>query len=140
MDTSKRAWAWSILLLTTLFALSSSSNLATPDIGFHSTKDKIGHFFIFGLLATSILRIECFRCSGLRGTVSAAAIVIVYGALDEFRQSLTPGRAVELADWIADSLGAIVAVATYRTLVPYRLLLEWKVIKPAKRRRSNASN
>ncbi|MEO0508228.1 MAG: VanZ family protein [Verrucomicrobiota bacterium] len=125
MNRGKRAWLWPILLAVTIFTLSGTARLATPDISFQFSKDKIGHFLVFGLLATSILRIPCIRQLGWHGAIITAAITIAYGGFDEFRQSFTPGRQVEFADWIADSLGAVVAVIIYQLDTPYRQALEW---------------
>ena len=132
MDTKKltladaRAWTWPILLMATIFMLSGATRIATPDLGFQFPKDKLAHFLVFGLLATSILRIPLFRKLGGKGVVLAAIITILYGGLDEWRQSFTLGRSVELADWIADTLGAIVAVTVYQMYPPYRRILEWR--------------
>ena len=82
---------------------------------------------MFGLLATSILRIPRLRGLGWRGVVLAVLITMTYGGLDELRQSLTPGRSVEFADWIADCLGAIVATTLYHLDSPYRRVLEWRI-------------
>ena len=35
----------------------------------------------------------------------------LYGASDEFHQSFVPGRHVEIADWLADTLGGGVGAA-----------------------------
>ena len=139
MDTKKligpdnRAWLWPILLAATIFTLSGASELATPDVGLQFSKDKLAHFLVFGLLATSIHRIPKLRTLGWRGAAIAAAMAITYGGLDELRQSFTPGREVEFADWIADALGAIVAVTVYKLDTPYRRALEWKVIPTFKK-------
>lgn len=126
--TGVRAWAWPILLIATIFTLSGASQIATPDLGFQLPKDKIAHFLVFGLLATSIMRIPQFRRLGVRGAVLAATITLLYGALDEWRQSFTLERSVEFSDWIADSLGAIVAVTVYHAYRPYRKILEARIV------------
>lgn len=126
MNPEKRAWLWPILLLATIFTLSGTAQIATPDIGLQFPKDKVAHFLAFGLLATAILRIPRLGRLGWGGAAIAALITIVCGGFDELRQSLTPGRQVELADWIADAAGAIIAVIAYRHLTPYRKLLEWR--------------
>lgn len=127
MHSEKRAWLWPILLVATIFTLSGATRIATPDLGFQFSKDKLAHFLVFGLLATSILRIPSLRELGWRGAFLAALITMTYGGLDELRQSFTPGRSVELADWFADSLGAIVASALYHFGTPYRRMLEWRI-------------
>lgn len=133
MDTKKlitpesRSWVWPILIAATIFTLSGATRIATPDIGLQFSKDKVAHFLVFGLLATSIIRTPGLRKLGWKGAVIAAIITITYGGLDELRQSFTPNRSVEFADWIADSLGAIVASALYLFDTPYRKALEWHI-------------
>ncbi len=114
-----------------IFAASSTSRLATPDLGFTFNKDKLIHFLVFGLVATSILRTVKLRQIGWKGALIAATLTSLYGICDEFRQSLTPGRSVEFADWIADTAGAIVAVIAYTQWRAYRNFLEWKPKKAA---------
>lgn len=115
------------LLMFSIFIVSGASRVATPDIGFEFSEDKLGHFLIFGLLATTLLRTPAFRAIGLRGVGLAIFLTASFGGLDEFRQSFTPGRSVEFADWIADSCGAIVGSLVYYYWGGYRELLEIKV-------------
>lgn len=95
---------------------SGQNHVAAPAI---INFDKIAHFSIFGLLGTLIA-----RCPGVRRFRYAIAIVSLFGISDEFRQSFTPGRSVEFADWMADTLGAATAVALYAFWPWYRRLLE----------------
>jgi VanZ family protein len=134
MSSETRAWLWPFLLIATVITLSGTTNIATPDVSLQFSKDKIAHFLVFGLLATSLVRVPTLRRLGARGAVIAACVVTVFGGFDELRQSLTPGRNVELADWIADALGAVVAVTAYHRLIPYRRVLEWEVVKFGKRK------
>jgi len=128
MTPEKRAWLWPFLLAATIFTLSGTTRIATPDIGLQFSKDKVAHFLVFGLLATSILRVPKLSRLGWRGAAMAALIAAAFGGLDELRQSFTPERSVELADWIADALGAVVAVACYRMNRLYRRTLERPVV------------
>lgn len=128
-----RAYYWPVLLALAIFAASGAQKLASPDLGFQFSKDKLAHFLVFGLLATSILRTPKLRACQLKHLILAAAFASGYGALDEFRQSLTPGRSVELADWFADTSGAIVAVIVYKQWALYRSILE---LAPIKRKRA----
>ena len=121
------AYIWPVLLAIVIFVISGSQHLATPDFGFQFSEDKIAHFLIFGLVATSILRTPKFKDLSLRSLLIAALITSAYGAFDEFRQSLTPGRSVEFADWLADTSGAFAAVTVYAKWHWYRHLLEWRM-------------
>jgi len=125
-----RSYVYPFLLIITVFFVSGTSRLATPDLGFNISKDKIAHFLVFGLIATSILRTPRFSKAGLRGVVFAAILTSLYGACDEWRQSMTPDRSVEFADWLADTVGAIVAVIVYSQWTAYRKILEFPILKP----------
>jgi len=129
MNPKSRAWIWPLLLAATIFTLSGAGQIATPDFDLKLSKDKLAHFLVFGLLATSILRVDPLSRLGWRGALTAATLAIVYGGFDELRQSFTPGRSVEFADWIADTAGAIVAVVVYKSWSRYRSFLEWRVFK-----------
>jgi VanZ family protein len=129
IEDSARSYLWPFFLLGIVFALSSTSNLATPDLSFVVSPDKIAHFLVYGLIATSVLRTPYFLSLGTRGWVYAALLISAYGGLDEWRQSMTPGRAVELADWLADCAGAIVATTLYHKWQLYRNLLEYRFNK-----------
>jgi hypothetical protein len=107
---------------------SGQSQIAAPQgIGF----DKVAHFSVFGLLATLVA-----RCPGVLRFRYAILLVSLFGISDEFRQSFTPGRAVEFADWVADTLGAVTAVTLYAFCPAYRRLLE----TPLRLRRRAASS
>lgn len=136
MTADKRAWLWPFLLAGTIITLSGTAEIATPDVGLQFSRDKLAHFLVFGLLATSILRVPGLRRRGWRGAAVAALITMAFGAFDEIRQSLTPGRMVEFADWLADALGAIVAVLSYRMITFYRRTLEGPILFKRKRRTS----
>jgi VanZ family protein len=124
-----RAYLWPLLLPIAIFAASGAQQLATPDLGFQFSKDKLAHFLVFGLLATSILRTPRLKQLNTRSLLTAVLLTSAYGGFDEIRQSFTPGRSVELADWLADSLGALVAASLYTYWRGYRELLEWRLPK-----------
>jgi VanZ family protein len=127
MKNTSLEYFWPPLIVLTVFVASGQSQLATP--GFSFSPDKLAHFAVFGALATSVIRLERFRKMGWKGGLGVWVLVAVYGGLDEFRQSFTPGRSVEFDDWLADALGAAVAVILYQGWPAYRRLLEWVVLK-----------
>ncbi len=116
-------WVWACALVVCIFVASGQSQVAAPNI---IDFDKFAHFSVFGLLATLVAR-------ALGGSDRrrwwAILIVSAYGACDEIRQSFTPGRSVEVDDWIADTLGAAVAVTLYQLWPAYRALLERKIFQ-----------
>lgn len=126
----KRDWLWPVLIVMTVFVVSGQSEVATPQ-GLDFSIDKIAHFAVFGALATSIIRLPAFEKRGKLGAWMVILLVSVYGGLDEWRQSFTPGRFMEFDDWIADTLGAMSAVFLYKAWPVWRKLLETSIIKPS---------
>lgn len=116
-SASRRAWLWPFILAGLIFLASSRSEIAGPDV---PGTDKVVHFGVYGLLATLVVRL------GRRRRVAWIALLLVsaYGITDEWHQSFTPGRSVEVADWLADTLGAALAILLYRQWTWYRLRLE----------------
>ena len=115
---------WVLCLMVGITMASGTSQLATPDIELFISKDKLVHFLVFGLLATSIIRMPKVQNMGWKGAVTTVCAVSLFGAADELHQSFTPGRMVEIADWVADTLGALLAVVLYCKWRWYRSLLE----------------
>ena len=99
-------WFWPFALATAIVIASGRGTVASPDI---IGIDKAAHFGLFGLLAMLVVR------NGFppRRAWIAVALVSLFGLTDEWHQSFTPGRFMEVADWVADTLGAIVAVVVY---------------------------
>ena len=118
------SWFYPALLAAAILAASARSEVAAP--GFLGA-DKIAHFLVYGLLATLVARTQR-RSRGWWGAVAAS----LFGLVDETWQGYTPGRVVEVADWMADAAGAVLAVTLYLYWPGYRRLLEF----PLGRRRS----
>jgi VanZ family protein len=75
-------------------------------------KDKVNHCGAFGLftwLALRAMRFEADTSPVGRLIIASVAISSLFGALLEAWQSLFPHRSVEFGDWVADTIGAIVA-------------------------------
>lgn len=138
VKTPHSAYLFTALLTIAIFLASGSPRLATPDLGFTFSKDKLAHFLVFGLLATSLLRTPQLASRRWKGALIAVLLTSAYGAGDEFHQSMTPERSVEFADWIADTAGAVVAVVVYLKWDLYRKVLEWKPIRRPKPTTQNA--
>jgi VanZ family protein len=114
-----KPWIWPFLLATTI-VLASGVNPINPIHVNHI--DKVVHFLVFGLIAIMLVRIQK-PCTWTWVLISFF-IVTGFGAMDEFRQSFTPGRSVEFADWLADTLGAGIAVTSYKVLPWFSTILE----------------
>lgn len=87
-----------------------------PDIFFHETlipPDKVLHFFAFGGMQMVLFRAFRFLKPGARTVrllVWAVVAASVLGALLELVQATVPYRDAEFMDWVADTLGALVAM------------------------------
>lgn len=115
-------WLWAVAVAATVFFASGQSHVAGPPV---VNFDKVAHGLVFGLIATLVGRSFCRR----RWVWVAIVITSAYGLADEWRQSMTPGRSVELADWIADTCGAALAVTLYQCWPWYRRLLETRLFR-----------
>lgn len=115
------------LLAIGIVSLSGTENPAAP--GGIPFFDKLAHFCVFGLLATLIIRLVPEKLRWPWGATGVVLLVSLFGLSDEFHQSFTPGRSVEFADWVADTLGALVAVWLYCRWGAYRRLLEYRAAR-----------
>jgi VanZ family protein len=104
-------WAPPALYALAIFV--SSSLTAVPAPPPHFT-DKHVHLLAFGGFALVLVRaLSGGRWSGITvsTTLQAATIAVVYGVTDEWHQAFVPGRHADVADVLADAVGAVLAVA-----------------------------
>jgi len=113
---SLRRWAFVMAVAGLIVAASSRGAVAGPQIDHF---DKVVHFSVYGLLGTLVV-----RAVGRSRWVLAVLVVSLFGASDEWHQSFVPGRSMEFADWVADTLGAAVAAFGYARWSRYREGLE----------------
>jgi uncharacterized membrane protein YjdF len=130
------AWPLALTAVVTWESVSAVPSVGPPWLSF----DKLAHFGVFGLLATTVARLEPARRWPLLGPLWAIVLVSVYGMAIEFLQSLTPMRSMEYDDWVADTLGAAVAVVLYLRWTWYRRLLERPTGRPPGSRHQTGSN
>ena len=91
--------------------------------------DKVGHFGLYGALATSIVRIPAVQRWPILAGWWALLLASAYGLGDEFRQSFTIVRMFEWDDWVADTVGAVTAVILYLRWAWYRRLMETRLLR-----------
>ena len=91
--------------------------------------DKLVHFGVYGLIATLIVRLRPLQRNHARAALIAIAIVSLFGVSDEWHQAFTAGRSSDFADWVADTLGAAVAVFLYLRWTGYRRFLELRIFR-----------
>lgn len=98
-----------------IFYLSHQSYIQTPELGINFT-DKLGHFGVYAILGYLIIRATTLNQPKKlipRNLIFSAILALLYGASDEFHQYFIPGRCLEFDDFIADALGAIVAIMIF---------------------------
>ena len=98
-----------------IYWLSDQPVLPMPMV--FSFQDKIQHLIAYFIMA--VLAWRSFQI--MVGSIRILAVVSVvfcslYGVSDEWHQSFVPGRDVSALDWIADTLGAILAVFLLKKL------------------------
>jgi VanZ family protein len=125
----RRETVWPFLLAGTI-TWCSGYPAAVPDVDWFQP-DKLGHFAAYGALATAIVRIPALVRWPWLACWWSLPLASAYGLGDELRQSLTAYRSCDWHDWLADTVGAAVAVTLYLRWGAYRRLMD----KPIFRRR-----
>ncbi|NHZ69804.1 MAG: VanZ family protein [Thermotogales bacterium] len=100
------ALAW----MGVLFYLSHQPTLHTPML--FSGQDKLFHATAYGILGFLLLGSRTPAAQGFTNIQVRGSIIIasLYGISDEFHQYFVPGRNTDVWDWVADTLGAVVAI------------------------------
>jgi len=94
-----------------IFWLSSKSVLPTPMLFTHQDKvHHLGAYFIMGVLAWRFFN-DYLQKPWLIFILSLC-FCSLYGVSDEFHQSYVPNREADILDWVADTLGALIALIT----------------------------
>jgi hypothetical protein len=97
--------------VATIFWLGSIHTAINIPQGLFS-KDKANHFVAFGVLTLLCVRAFRFEYANLgnkRTVAMSVAASSIVGALLEVWQVFLPYRTAELMDWVADTLGAVLA-------------------------------
>jgi VanZ family protein len=118
----RRETVWPFLLAGTI-TWCSGYPATLPEVQLFPV-DKVGHFGLYGALATAIARHPALKRFPWPGLWWALPLASAYGLGDEFRQSFTVVRTFEWNDWVADTLGATTAVTLYVKWAWYRRLME----------------
>lgn len=107
-----------IIYCSFIYWLSSKTTLPTPK--FYEHQDKIFHFgayFIMGVLAWNFFSDYFFKTS----VVMTLSILFcsLYGVSDEWHQSFVSGRDSSVMDWVADTLGGVLAMGFIYARISY---------------------
>lgn len=97
----------------------SSQQLELEFIKHVPLRDKGVHFLEYGALCFFIAHAVTVTWPGrgLSGLATAVVATVALGLLDELHQSFVPGRASDLVDLIADTIGALAAAFCYGALM-----------------------
>jgi VanZ family protein len=101
-----------LIVLTALYwaALLTATHLPKPPNLAMAVSDKVEHFLAYGVLMGLLyLAFWVFRPRQWWMAWVALAVVLAYGALDEWTQPWT-GRDCDFRDWLADTGGAVLAL------------------------------
>lgn len=83
--------------------------------------DWLGHFSMYFGLGFLLARVGALRGWPVRRLLLVAALLSVFGALDELHQLFIPGRDCELGDWIVDTLGGSLGLLTGTRIMASRV-------------------
>ncbi len=106
-----RRW-WPPLTWAALLLLATSwpnPSLPTAPVG----TDKGVHGMLDLVLGVLVARAAMLRAGDVTRALAWIAALVVFGLLDELHQAWIPGRSADVADWIADSIGAAVGVCSF---------------------------
>ena len=93
-----------------IFILSSIPSLRAPDIGL-TLQDKILHVAEFGVLGVLLVRSFSFVFDKkMKVVIWTLLSGVAYAGLDELHQAVVPGRECALGDFLADSVGIVIAL------------------------------
>ncbi len=94
-----------------LFYLSHQPSLPTPML--FTYQDKLFHATAYGILGFLLLGSRTPSVQGYTNAQIKVSVLIasLYGISDEFHQYFVPGRSSEVLDWVADTVGALIAVS-----------------------------
>jgi VanZ family protein len=108
----RAAWWWGPVAAYAVMIFIASSISQPPSLP-ELVTDKGLHGGLYGGFALVVLRALAQRWDRvtLLTSLGAIALVVLYGVSDEFHQSFVPGRTSDVADVIADGVGATAAVA-----------------------------
>ena len=75
--------------------------------------DKGVHGVLYLVLGVLVARAAELQRADWARALAYVAGLVVFGLLDELHQAWIPGRSADVADWIADGVGAALGVASY---------------------------
>jgi VanZ family protein len=111
-----RQWGPAILVMTVIYAASSTPHSGLPDLGtWDFFAKKAGHMFGYALLACSYYHALTRGGIFSRGRLALAlCLAFLYAITDEFHQRFIPGRSPSVYDVLVDTVGASLGLGLWR--------------------------
>ena len=75
--------------------------------------DKVLHGAVYAVLAGLFCRSLAGSGAGRAAMAVGFLLAVLYGASDEYHQTMVPSRSGSVADWLADSVGAVLGAAVW---------------------------
>ena len=103
------------ILCGIIFWLSSMSNPPIPDIFKFPHSDKLLHALAFSAVGAAAALGTAIRKHALSISTFLEAWILTgfYGFIDEIHQRFTPSRSSDVADWLADVIGAAIGILLF---------------------------
>jgi VanZ family protein len=76
-----------------------------------ASTDKLVHFAMYAGLGYLLARAQLDAERFWRGALLTIVVALAAAAIDEWHQQFIPGRSMDVADWRADALGAILGAS-----------------------------
>jgi VanZ family protein len=109
------------LLYVAAVFYSGAAKVSLPRIRMPIPEDKVAHFLVFGVMVFVVyhaLSFELAEWKRARLIVASVVVASALGALLELVQYTIPYRDAEFLDWVADTLGALLAAGILRLIKP----------------------
>nr|WP_051992719.1 VanZ family protein [Shouchella xiaoxiensis] len=90
---------------------------------------KAAHFFAFLLIGALVCRLIAYKIKLRMAMIVAAGFVFIYAVVDEYRQSLTPGRTPLVEDIVLDSLGGLTGIVLIAFWILHRRFIQVKRVE-----------
>ncbi len=117
-----RAWGPAAAWAAVLFLLS-----ATPG-GLAAARslpisDEVLHLCVYSVLGAALGNVRIQSSPAIPHGV-LIALGVLYGATDEWHQSMVPGRVPSVTDWLADAAGVVIGYGVWLLFKTYRVARE----------------
>ena len=113
----KVEWSRWCVPVAVALVIAAATSWPTP-VAMPGSSDKVAHLLSYAALAASV----AWAARSRRWTQAFGCIVLasLLGAADEWHQQFIPGRRMELRDWFADTVGAVLGSSLVTALARRR--------------------